>query len=78
MALLPELLSWIEAGAYATSGWLWWKGSRLLVPIVEPTWKGIDDVKALSQGVAAASWWNRWAAIGAATGAGAHILGMVC
>lgn len=70
-------LSVVEAMAYAISGLLWWKGSRIAVPIVEPTWAGIDKVLALSHAVSDASWWNRWAAIAAAIGAGVHILGII-
>ena len=76
MGLLHTALSLGEAAAYAISGVLWWKGSRIAVPIVEPTWAGIDKVLNLSQAVSDAGWWNRWAAAAAAIGAGVHILGM--
>jgi hypothetical protein len=74
---IRTVLSVVEAVAYAISGGLWWKGSRIRVPIVQPTWGGIKDVLTLSQSVAVTSRWNKWAAIAAAAGAIFHILGMI-
>jgi hypothetical protein len=66
----------VEAIAYAASALLWLKASRIRIPIVEATYAGIDQILPLSQSVSEASQWNKWAAIGAAVGAGVHILGM--
>jgi hypothetical protein len=54
---------------------LWLKASMIRVPIVRATYAGVDQVTMLSQSVAAASRWNGLAAIAAAVGASAHILG---
>jgi hypothetical protein len=73
LAVLPAL----AAVAYAISGALWWRGSQVTKPIIEPTFAGIVSFLTLSQNVSSSVRWNRRAAVAAAVGAGLHILGMI-
>jgi len=77
MSYLHIVLASLEAIAFSGSALLWWRASMISVPIVEATYPGIDQVTMLSQSVAEASRWNCRAAIAAALGASAHILGAV-
>jgi len=77
MPYLHIVLASVEAIAFSASALLWWKASTICVPIVDAAYSGIDQVTTLSQSVAEASLWNCRAAIAAAVGASAHILGAV-
>jgi hypothetical protein len=77
MSWLRIVLASSEAIAFSGAALLWWKASMIHVPMANATHSAIDQLTALSQCVAETSRWNGRAAIAAAIGASAHILGAV-
>lgn len=71
------ILATIEAIAFAMSGGFWLISARIPVPIIEATYDQIAQIKELTENLAAASKWSRWAALAASAGAIVYVVGMI-
>lgn len=75
MVILHWILMIVEAVAFLLSARFWLKSARVPVPVFESTYDQIDQIKPLTQNLASASRWNKWAAIWASVGAIVHVVG---
>ena len=71
------ILAVIEAIAFALSAGFWLVSGRVPVPIIEATYDRIAEIKQLTENLAAASRWSKWAAVAASAGAIVHVAGMI-